>query len=41
MEGEILNHSLKTRLGHSGSPIFALNNNKQVIIIGIHTHKGN
>jgi V8-like Glu-specific endopeptidase len=36
----VIFHEMETEKGHSGGPIFAINSLGEVIIIGLHTHKG-
>lgn len=36
----IINHTMKTSIGISGSPIISKNKKGELIIVGIHTHKG-
>ena len=35
-----VSYAIDTKVGHSGSPLFALNPNNQPVVIGIHTHRG-
>ena len=41
IEGRIINHDLLTKVGHSGSAILYETATKEVVAIGVHTHRGN
>ena len=40
IDKNIINHTMKTSIGFSGSPIISRNNQGRLQVIGIHTHKG-
>ena len=40
INNHIINHTMKTSIGFSGSPIISRNKQGRLQVIGIHTHKG-
>lgn len=40
IEGDIINHDMSTKKGHSGSPLLFKNKDGNYIAVGVHTHKG-
>ena len=43
LEGHIINHTMKTSVGQSGSPIIVVDTNgpePELYAVGIHTHRG-